>query len=173
MGLAFGVVGGMASGEGGGAGAPRYACVETATEAELRVDLGSGEGGAWRGDLTLTILGGMSELGGTVFDTSKLGAKAKKPTKVKLKPKEISDAQRAALFKDLAAAVNRPEQGMDCESPVPHSVKLSWSCANGAFKTGGDVSFEGDRCAGKTGGYARAVGITDWAAALLRRHGGR
>jgi hypothetical protein len=154
------------------AAAPRYACLETATEAELRVDLGGGEGGAWRGDLTLTILGGGGELAGTVFDMAKVTAKGRKPPKLKLKAKEISEAQLKDILRGLTDAVTKAEEGMDCDSPVPHSAKLSWSCANGAIKTGGEQSFEGDRC-GKAKGYARAVGISDWAVAALKRHGGR
>ncbi len=157
----------------GSAAAPRFACIETAAEAELRLDLGAGEGGVWRGELTLTTVAGTSELGGTAYDMSKAGAKGRKPPKLRLKPKPVSDAQRAEALQALTIAAARPEQGMDCDSPVPQSVKLSWTCASGNQKTGGELSFEGDRCGPKTTGYVRAVGIADWAATLLKRHGAR
>ena len=67
--LAFTAVAGPASGESAG----RYACVGTATDAALNVDLGSGEGGVWQSAITLMVTGGTGEISGTVYDVDKSG----------------------------------------------------------------------------------------------------
>ena len=153
--------------------APPYACFETATGSELRVDLGAGENGVWKGELVVTTLGGATEIAGTVFDTSKVTGKGRKPTKLRLKAKPITDAQRTELINSLTEATTRTEESPTCESPVPHAAKVTWSCSTDNKKTGGDQSFDGDRCGAKANGYPRAVAIADWAVAVLKRHGGR
>jgi hypothetical protein len=167
FGLAFGLLASPAR------AAPAYACLETATGSELRVDLGAGEGGAWKGELVLTTVGGASEIAGTVFDTTKLAAKGRKPPKLRLKSKPITDAQRGDLLRGLTEAIGRAEEAPICESPVPHAAKVTWSCSTDNKKTGGDQSFEGDRCGSKANAYPRAVAIADWAVAALKRHGAR
>src|SRR5215471_13688018 len=80
VGLAFVAIVGADAAAGGadsaaGKSAPRYACVRTANDAELKVDLGAGDGGAWQSEITLTVMGGTGEISGTVYDVDRMTAK--------------------------------------------------------------------------------------------------
>jgi hypothetical protein len=128
----------------------RYACLETATRAELHVDLASGENGVWQSELTLTVQDGGSEL---------------------LKAKALDGEQRSELLQGLAAALNQPEEPLDCPVSTPQNVRLSWVCVQGETQSSGNMSFESNRCPPKSKGYTHAVGVADWVVTSLRRYG--
>src|SRR4029079_14585670 len=89
--LAFVVVAGAATAAAAGGStsakpAGRYACVRRENDAELKVDLGAGEGGVWQSEITVTVMGGTAEVTGTVYDVDRMTAKKKKAPPLKFKP---------------------------------------------------------------------------------------
>src|SRR4029079_3290725 len=97
--LAFVVVAGAATaaaaaGSTSAKPAGRYACVATANDAELKVDLGAGEGGVWQSEITVTVMGGTAEVTGRVYEVDRLTAKKKKPPRLQLKPQSLQAARR-------------------------------------------------------------------------------
>jgi len=156
----------------------RYACLDTASRAELHVDLASGENGAWQSELTLTVQDGDSQLQGAVFDVEKVTTTDKattkrKPPQLRLKTKLLDGGQRTELLQGLETALKKPEEKVDCPVSTPQNVKLSWVCVDGETRTAGNLSLESERCPAKTKGYTRAVGVADWAVTSLKRYGAR
>ena len=192
-GLVFTLVAGAASANvsaGGTESAPptsagRYACVGTASDAELRVDLGNGDRGVWASEITVTVTDGNAAISGTVYDVDKLTGEdrksprksPRKPPQLHLKPKTLAADQVKQLLQGLSEALGRSEQEPSCPIAAVQTAKVSWSCkgANGNTSTssGGDMSFEGDRCPTKEQGYTHATGIAQWAAAAFKRLGAR
>jgi hypothetical protein len=179
--LAFTAMAGVAvataSGQEGSAPATsnggRIACLDAATEGELAVELEGGENGSWKGELILSINDSGVDLDGGVYDLSKLNAKRPNPPRLRLKAKPINDAQRAELLRGLAAAMDKPEQQVDCHGAGTQRATVKWSCGRPSVEKGGSVSFDSDFCVPRPKGYARALGISDWAVALFRRLGAR
>jgi hypothetical protein len=158
-------------------GAGGLACLETATEGQLDVELCEGDIGFWRKDLSLKIHKGIGELSG-VFDdldsVAKQTSKRRDAPRLRLKGKALNAGQRAELLKGLRVAIDRPEERHRCWSSGSQTAKLTWTCAGPGAKSG-SLSFDGDQCVSweKGDGYTKAFGVTDWAVAELRRHGAR
>jgi hypothetical protein len=155
--------------------ASRFACLETTNGGDLRVELAHGDGDAsWQGYLQILFGNGDAELSGALYDVGRLKPKQKQPPpQLRLKVKALTDAQRAALLQGLAAAVNRPDEELECLSPLEATATLTWSCARQNARNVGNLAYKSTACVPKAKAYTRATGIADWAVAVLKRHGGR
>jgi hypothetical protein len=154
--------------------ASRFACLDTASDGDLRVELANGDGAdSWQGYLQVSFGSNGTELSGALYDVARLKPKQKQPPQLRLKVKALTDAQRAALLQGLAAAVNRPDEELDCLSPLEALAQLTWSCARTNARNGGNLAFKSTACVPKAKAYTRATGIADWAVALFKRHGAR
>ena len=139
------------------------------------MDLGSGEGGVWASEITLTVMGGTAEISGTVYDVDKLTAKEAQAAAAATETENARRRPAEGAARGLSAAINRPEQAPDCPVSTVQTAKLSWSCksASGNTSSSGDMSFESDRCPSTGKGSTHAIGIADWAVAAFKRLGAR
>ena len=141
-----------------------FTCLETAANADLDVKLEVGDIGFTQSEVKLTIRKGKSVLTGGVDGPART---------VKLSEKPLRPSERIELLRGLTAATIRPERPSSCWSSVTQTVDVTWSCDGRS--PGGHVSFTSKECgphaagAAPSEGYARALGIAEWADALLKR----
>ena len=152
-----------------------FACLGTTTDGDLNVEIDvRGDFATSQSGLHLVVKQGATTLDGLldhVRSTTRVEAKA------------LSAAGRIRLLKEIAALTTRTEEPSRCWSTNKESVDVTWRCATQDPDSHGRLSFRGDMCASpdlaaadaKVLGrpvtpphYSRAIGIAEWATALLK-----
>jgi len=158
-----------------------FACLDRASEGLLNVDFGvEGCFGGSHSGLSLRISKGVAMLSGTIDHP------ASKSSQVD--GKVLTSTERARLLQGIAAAATRLEEPSECRETTKHDAEVTWHCDSPTPKVEGRLVFTSDACdgpglsesvgastrfGGRSGGYARAIGVSAWARQVLNTYGAR